>query len=52
MKRNDLDARAALYTSLLTGPLPPEMEGTPEELAQRTRDSIAAVRLSPTPTTK
>jgi hypothetical protein len=42
MKRADFDARAALYSSLLTSPVPSELDGTQEELAQRIRDRIAA----------
>jgi hypothetical protein len=42
MNRNDFDRRAMLYASLATGGhLPPEMDGSPEVLAQRIRDRIA-----------
>jgi len=42
MTRHDVAPRAALYASLLSGgPLPPEATGTPEEIAQRTRDRIS-----------
>lgn len=49
MNRHDIDARAALYASLLTGPIPPEMTGTPEELAQRLRDRVAGARQTTKP---